>query len=86
MPEKIAANETPTQCAADVVRSGMLVEVMPGDAPMRVDRSVRTTHNGRPCVKLVGVQRAPGGGVEPVEVYVGPDHTVRPWPPRTVAR
>lgn len=64
----------------------MLVQVMPGDAPMRVDRTERTTHNGRPCVKLVGVQAGACGGVEPVEVYVGPDHTLHPYRPRPVTR
>ena len=60
----------------------MIVQVLPGDAPVRVDRVVKGTHNGEPCLIIHGVQAVGGGRVEPVEFWVGSDHTVREWRPR----
>lgn len=62
---------------ADVLRQGMLIQVLPGDRPMRLDRVERSTHNGLACLVLHGVQAAQCGGVEPVEYFVDPEHTVR---------
>lgn len=61
-----------------MLNSGMFVQVIPGDRPMRLDRVERATHNGRPCLVLHGVQAAQcGRGVEPVEFWVEPEHTVQ---------
>lgn len=67
---------------ADALKGTMIVQVLPGDAPMRVDRVEKASHNGRPCLVIHGSQAIGGGRVEPVEYWVGPDHTVRPWPIR----
>ena len=64
------------------LQTGMIVQVLPGDAPVRVDRVVKATHNGKPCLVIHGVQAIGGGRVEPVEFWVGPDHTVQAWQPR----
>ena len=66
---------------ANALKAGMTIQAMPGDAPMRIDRVEKTTHNGKPCLILYGHQAVGGGRVEPVEYWVGLDHTVRPWPP-----
>lgn len=67
---------------ANELRGPMIVQVLPGDAPVRVDRVEKATHNGRPCLVIHGVQAMGGGRVEPVEFWVGEDHTVTPWQPR----
>ena len=67
---------------ANALRQDMSFQVLPGDAPVRVDRVVKATHNGKPCLVIHGVQAIGGGRVEPVEFWVGPDHTVEMWAPR----
>lgn len=67
---------------ASELEVSMIVQVLPGDAPMRIDRIEKATHNGKPCLVLHGVQAVGGGKVEPVEFWVGHDHTVWPWPLR----
>lgn len=67
---------------ADALKSTMIVQVLPGDAPMRVDRVERSTHNGKPCLIIHGSQSIGGGRLEPVEFYVGLDHTVHEWRPK----
>ena len=64
---------------ANALRQDMIVQVLPGDAPVRVDRVVKATHNGKPCLVIHGVQAIGGGRVEPVEFWVGPRHTVQAW-------
>lgn len=67
---------------ASALLRGMVVQAMPGDAPMRIDRVEKAAHNGKPCLILHGSQAVGGGRVEPVEYWVGVDHTVRLWPLR----
>ena len=67
---------------ADALRADMTIQALPGDAPMRVDRVERAAHNGKPCLIIHGSQAVGGGRLEPVEYWVGLDHTVRLWPLR----
>ncbi len=71
----------PIRTRAIMLNSGMLIQVIPGDRPMRLDRVERATHNGRTCLVLHGMQATRGGRVEPVEYYVGTDHTVVEYVP-----
>lgn len=72
----LAPDPHPIRTRAIMLNSGMLIQVIPGDRPMRLDRVERATHNGRACIILHGMQAAGPGRVEPVEYYVGLDHTV----------
>jgi hypothetical protein len=67
-----------------MLNSGMLIQVIPGDRPMRLDRVERATHNGRACIILHGMQATRVGRVEPVEYYVGTDHTVVEYVPGAI--
>ena len=67
---------------ADALKADMIVQVIAGAAPMRVDRVAKSTHNGKPCLVIYGSEGVGGGKVEPVKWFVGYDHTVTLWEPR----
>ena len=59
----LAPDPHPIRTRAIMLNSGMLIQVIPGDRPMRLDRVERATHNGRTCLVLHGMQATRGGRV-----------------------
>ena len=58
----------------------MLVQLLTGGPPVRVESTQRTTHNGRPCLLVRGLEFSAPGVCERIEVYISESHPITLWP------